>query len=54
MPFMKITKEAVEKAQKAREEALKKDPDFWTFEEELEKQDKEAVEQSTLLRWKLA
>ena len=46
MPFIKITKEVVEKAQKAKEEALKKDPQFQTFEEELEKQVKEAIGQS--------
>jgi len=34
-----------QKAQKAREEALKKDPRFKAFEEEREKEEKEAIEQ---------
>ena len=46
MPFIKITKEVVEKAQKAREEALKKDSDLRAFHEELEKQYKEAIDKS--------
>ena len=45
MPIIKITKQDVEKAQKAREEALKKDPEFKAFEEEREKEEKKAIEQ---------
>lgn len=45
MPIIRITKQDVEKAKKAREEALKKDPEFKAFEEEREKEEKKAMEQ---------
>ncbi len=45
MPIVRITKQVVENARKAREAALKKDPNFRASEEEREKEKKEAVEQ---------
>jgi len=45
MPIIRITKQVVENAKKAREVALKKDPDFRASEEELEMEEKEAREQ---------
>ena len=44
MPIIKITKKDVENAKKARETALKKDPDFRATEEEIEKEEKKALE----------
>ena len=45
MPIIRITKQDVEKAQKAKEEALKKDPEFKSFQDEMEKLEKKAEEQ---------
>lgn len=45
MPIIKITKQVVDNAKKAREAALKKDPDFRAFEEEMERKEKEAMKQ---------
>ena len=45
MPIIKITKQVVDTAKKAREAALKKDQDFRAFEEEMEMKEKEAMEQ---------
>lgn len=43
MPIIRITKQVVEDAKKAREAALKKDPDFRRSEEKREKEEKEAI-----------
>jgi hypothetical protein len=43
MPIIRITKDQLESAAKAREAALKKDPDFRAFEEERERLEKEAL-----------
>jgi len=45
MPIIRITKEQVEKSQKAREKALKEDSEFKALEEEREKEIKKAIEQ---------
>jgi len=45
MPTVRITKEQVKKAQKARKAALKKDPEFRAFEEEQERLHEEATKQ---------
>jgi hypothetical protein len=45
MPIIKITKEQVEDAHRAREAALEKDPEFRAFEQEQEKHRKEAAKQ---------
>ena len=45
MPIVRITKQVVDNARKAREAALKKDPDFRASEEEREREEKKAVEQ---------
>ena len=45
MPIIKITKQVVDNARKAREAALKKDTDFRASEEERERKEKETVEQ---------
>ena len=45
MSIIRITRQVVEDARKAREAALKKDPDFRAFEEELEKGEEEAMQQ---------
>jgi len=45
MPIIRITKQVVEDAKKAREAALKKDSDYRAFEEKLHKEEKEAMEQ---------
>ena len=41
MPIIKITKQVVDTARKAREAALKKDKDFRAFEGEMEQKEKE-------------
>jgi hypothetical protein len=43
MAIIRITKQQVKKAQRARAAALKKDPDFRAFERELEKQNRDAL-----------
>ena len=45
MPIIRITKQDVEEAERARKAALKKDPEFRAFEEEREKRMKEALKQ---------
>ena len=45
MPIIRITKQDVKKAERARKAALKKDPEFRAFEAEQEKQHKEAMKQ---------
>ncbi len=45
MAIMKITKQIVEDAKKAREAAIKKDPDFRAYEEEQEREEEKAVKQ---------
>ncbi len=45
MPIIRITKQVVEDARKAREAALKNDPDFRASEEEQDRREKEAMEQ---------
>ncbi len=45
MPIIRITKQVVDNARKAREAALKKDPDFRAFEEKMEREEKEAMKQ---------
>ena len=45
MPIIRITKQIIEDAKKARDAALKKDPEFRASEEELEKEEQEAIEQ---------
>ncbi len=45
MATIKITKKIVEDAKKAREAAIKKDPDFRAYEEEREREEKKALEQ---------
>ena len=44
MPIIRITKQDVEKARKAREEAFKKDPEFRASEEKMEKRMEETME----------
>lgn len=48
MAIVRITKEQVKKAYEAREDALKKYPDFRAFEEELERIRMEAIKQQEL------
>jgi hypothetical protein len=45
MPLIRITKQDVDNARKAREAALKKDPNLRAFEEEMEREEKEAMEE---------
>ena len=45
MPAIKITRQVVDNARKAREAALKNNPDFQAFEKEMERNRKEAMEQ---------
>jgi hypothetical protein len=45
MPIIRITKEQLKKAAKAREAALKEDPKFRAFEEERERIEKEAAKE---------
>lgn len=46
MPGLRITKEDVKRADKARKEALKNDPEFRAFEEEQEKLRKKAFKKN--------
>ena len=45
MPIVRITKEQLKKAQKARSAALKKDPEFRAFVREQERLSKESRKQ---------
>jgi hypothetical protein len=45
MPIIKITKAQLKEAAKAHAAALKEGPDFKAFHEELERQEREAIEQ---------